>query len=203
MISDNLSMFKTKMSLVATPNDKANIILSQQNAANEVLAKLGIKSIVAGGAARDWYYGKPANDIDVYYKSDLDREGILQHLEDIGVTSNSSTVSVREHAEFSSNYTKMASMTRVINFDYHTWQFQLMQVPNDFTGVANVIDDFPLSISKIVYCDSETSPSSEFSCCDRLGIILISNKGYNKHHPYVQKICRRFPEYKVYEQVRV
>ena len=49
-----------------------NTIEQQKLVADKVLNQLYLicpEAIVAGGAPRDWYLGKPANDIDVYFSS--------------------------------------------------------------------------------------------------------------------------------------
>lgn len=96
-----------KEAVMSEPVLKPQFSVADQKAlTDEVLAKLPFDAIVAGGAARDWYYGNPAQDIDVYFNFDIDQRGLTDVLEAVKVLSLLSCVEYKEYADFSPNYEK-------------------------------------------------------------------------------------------------
>ena len=174
-------------------------VTDQKALTEEVLAKLPFDAIVAGGAARDWYYWTPAQDIDIYFNFEVTPAGLADMLEMVKVLDPSSAVEHRMYTDFSPNYAKAQYLNYVFSFAYQGLRFQFMNVN---CNLDEVVAGFPVSCSKIEYKQGNIfKPSSEFLQCNDLKVVLVS-KQYEKNHPYVEKIKERFKDkFKLYREM--
>ena len=169
-------------------------ISQQKGIANEVLDKIHKKyplAFVAGGAPRDWYMDKPANDIDVYIPSldeavkmkntlvELklleDDQKSLQHtkksLEDRGVDYN------------------MAGIKDVFAIEELNTPIQLITV--DLETPYEIVQKFAATISMFLWVNGRLIPTFEALYSIKSCII--------GHQPaavgYISKMKKRYPEF--------
>lgn len=170
-------------------------INKQKEVAREVLRKLKIldsSAVVLGGAPRDWYFGKPAKDIDFYISGSTNH--ILNSLHELGL--KVSGIKYSSDLGSSSTYSTMNSLLCVIDVKYKGHDCQIMITDNQFG--EQLVDYFPCSLSKISFdLITDTKPTCEFTMCIALGINYVhSDNGYELDHPYIKKIIDKFPFFK-------
>jgi len=137
------------------------LIAKQKAIADDVLEKLFMIDpycIVAGGAPRDWWHGKPANDVDAFvHVRDGTTLGIINlMLEKAGFT----TTSYKEEGSIPEMYKKNPDLRCVINIgNYETpVQIMIMREPT----WDSVINKFPLSICKAWYKHGKVDVDKDF-----------------------------------------
>ncbi len=76
--SDDRTKKTTAHTKTAKTFSKSEIIEKQKRIAASILYTLASegnpKAIIAGGAPRNWFMGEPANDIDIYFPNQIDKE---------------------------------------------------------------------------------------------------------------------------------
>ena len=152
-------------------------------------------AIVAGGAPRDWYFGRSANDIDIYfYRPDLETSlAVCSTFYRVGFT-------IRQiGAEFTNHplYEKNAMIERVFDCEFSGLKFQFIQM-NQKT-FTSVVKNFPLNICMIWYKNGKINGTPDFFRAVRHNAIVKVNPLYANSDAYIKKICNRFPDYKYYE----
>lgn len=170
-------------------------INKQKEVAREVLRKLKVldsTAVVLGGAPRDWYFSKPAKDIDFYISGSIDH--VLNSLNELGL--KVSTIKRRSDLGSSSTYSAMDKLICVIDVKYKGHDCQIMITDNQFGD--QLVDYFPCSLSKVSFdLIVDVQPTWEFTMCVDLGINYIhSDNGYELDHPYIKKIIDKFPFFK-------
>ncbi len=170
----------------------------QQKVADDVLSRLSVHDpfcIVAGGAPRDWYMGKEATDLDVFFYSTVSQAGIMHRVlekifpeavfEQVGVDSDGK--------EFDENYRHNPNLRRVFQAVIGGETVQFMQMM--YTTYLTVVPLFPFSICKAWYVPGEirTDPSFDFTV--KTKIILAQGDLYSDKGRYVAKIREKFPDY--------
>ena len=158
--------------------------------------------ILAGGAPRDWYLGKPASDLDFYVydgrtgtKGDITSgidtscEVFLKRLEAVGLVSGWNLLCKPEV----NDYSHMPSINSVWENVIGGERVQIMRMCEP---TFNVISLFDTSICR-AYCVGDCGsihkhPSFEASI--KSGIITVL-EGYDKEVPHVTKMMERFPDY--------
>ena len=175
-------------------------IEDQKKIADKVLDKLFIVdpyAIVAGGAARDWYFGKEAKDIDVFFyinnKYTIDtRDNLIEclgfELQKVGDTAELEALGYRTNPNINSVYNMLGFETPV--------QLILMNMPTRNC----VIDRFPLSLCKAWYKNSTKGVvlHKDFRDSVKHKALFKTNDLYANGDKYLLKIRDRFPEYKYY-----
>ena len=169
------------------------IIMWQIIAAKRMLGNLRVlcpSAVVAGGAPRDWYFGKPAKDIDCYV-TDVKLEQVESLFKMIGVK-----IKEIKKGENRGAYAHDNNLEMVLDFRYMFLDFQLMLIQG--TMVGRMIDRFPVSICKIEYDGTNVDPSYEFKVAEAVKVLLISPR-YKLDDPYIVKIVNKFPDYEIME----
>lgn len=169
----------------------------QKKVADLVLSRLetlDVNCVLAGGAPRDWSFGREATDLDFYFY----------------VPPHTSYHDYEEgYAEVQQSFEKLGFVTE-IKFGYYgklnpnldvvfnsaldgmKCQFMLMNVPI----VADVlVGNFALDICQAWYKNGEIHTTKEFRQSRDHKIIRILNPGYGKYDQYVQKISNKFPDF--------
>lgn len=171
------------------------------------LSKINPTVIVAGGAPRDWYLGKEADDIDVYIHYDIAPPvHIARHLkEDIGFEVE--VLGELDEAK-QTEYEKLPSLLRVFQGYVDEQRVQVMVLSEP---TYNIVQQFPVSSSKVWYCTERgVVPEREFQkefIEERIQLVKeeyweeyrgnvpkhqLGNKG-NKGN-YIRKIMAKFPD---------
>ncbi|ASJ79211.1 tRNA nucleotidyl transferase/poly(A) polymerase [Curvibacter phage P26059A] len=173
------------------------IIMWQIIAAKRMLSNLWVlcpTAVVAGGAPRDWYFGKPAKDIDCYI-TDVKLEQVQNLFKMIGVK-----IKEVKKGENRGEYARDNNLELVVDFRYMFLDFQLMLMQG--TTVGRTIDRFPVSICKIEYDGTRVEPSYEFAVAEAAKVLLI-DKRYKLDDPYIVKIIKKFPDYEIMEDSNI
>lgn len=169
------------------------IIMWQIIAAKRMLSNLWIlcpSAVVAGGAPRDWYFGKPAKDIDCYI-ADVELKQVLNLFKLAGIK-----IKEIKKGENRGVYARNNNLELVVDFRYMFLDFQLMLMQG--TTVDGTIDSFPISVCKIEYNGTHVVPSYEFKVAEAAKVLLI-DKRYKLDDPYIVKIIKKFPDYEIME----
>jgi hypothetical protein len=174
-----------------TQIEVATFILEKLNA-YDGLCKF--KAEVAGGAPRDWYLGRKAKDIDVFFHADqpfnltayqmIDADMVQVILSDLGF--------VLEANDPSGNYESNPNIYKVWNCEYKGEKVQFI-----FTNKSHSIDDFVLSTSKAKYSLLEgLRVTDDFVLSHRNNVHVETGKFYANTEAYKEKMKAYFPEYR-------
>lgn len=169
------------------------IIMLQIIAAKRMLDNLQLlcpTAVVAGGAPRDWYFGKPAKDIDCYI-TDVE----LQQVENLFRLAGIKIKELKK-GENRGAYARDKYLEMVVDFRYMFLDFQLMLMQGK--PVNRTVDSFPVSICKITYDGVHIDPSYEFKVAEAAKVLLIDPR-YKLDDPYIVKIVKKFPDYEIME----
>ena len=167
-------------------------IETQMKITDEVMAKIYSISpyaIVAGGAPRDWYFGNPANDIDVFlYRPDLvtswAHEAIL---ENVGLKVHQLGQNDTNHYLYSKN----PKIAKVFECTYKRQRFQFVfMLEKTFTSV---VKNFPLNICMAWYKNGEIHTTKDFERAVNHQAIVKVNPLYADGDAYITKIKNKFP----------
>lgn len=151
------------------------VIEHQKRVAYKVLDKLRLidpEAVVVGGAPRNWYFGKPANDVDIYLRWQEDihypETGIMRRLSSL---LEAKVLHKSPQEDYDSAYLKA-----VFEFNLEGINFDVMYIRQDITP-ASVYDFFDSSICQIFWNDYERSNeidcyrSHEFRECEKKKVI--------------------------------
>ena len=154
-------------------------------------------AIVAGGAPRDWYFGKEASDIDIffYFRADLNIPTIEYQLERVGFC-NFKSLGKRELETDDSQYSKNPNLRYAwqAEIDGEVVQLILMNAPTFLSAVPK----FPLNICRIWYKRSEINLTQDFKRAVKWKAIVKCDNLYADSDRYLEKIKSKFPEYDFY-----
>jgi len=151
-------------------------------------------TIVAGGAPRDWYLGKPATDVDVFFHSAVDSiTQIEEMLKRVGLT----LLHCSRGDCIPAWYKLNPNLIAVYDTEIEGVKVQIMQMRK--STFSSVVPEFPLSISKVWYRYGKIVPCTSFAISVQRKIIVKTSTIYDSRHPYLQKILAKFPDYKYYD----
>jgi hypothetical protein len=173
------------------------LIAKQKAIADDVLEKLFLIDpycIVAGGAPRDWWHGKPANDIDafVHVRNGTTLGIINLMLEKAGFT----ITSYKEEGSIPEMYKKNPDLRCVINIGNYETPVQIMIMREPIWD--SVINKFPLSICKAWYKHGKVDVDKDFLIGEKWGLIFKTSTLYNSGDAYLQKVTKYYPDHTYY-----
>jgi predicted nucleotidyltransferase len=165
------------------------------------------KAVVCGGAARDWYLGVKARDIDIFVVSDDDEEfSALQVLLDFEYENLDELT-----AEGSENYAaNINGIAKVVEFKLLGETVQVVMCWEHIINKNNkkIWGNFPASTSKISWEPSSSDQgyfdfSDDFTFSVKNKCILFdNNKNNKKSDSYLVKTKRRFSGWPVFLRKR-
>lgn len=169
-------------------------ISQQKQVADKVLFDLeyvDAQAILAGGAPRDWYFGREANDLDFYFYADTKKHplsemvGLFRYLKFPTWIKNGYVYDNRN-----------PHLLYVFDGKYDDMKVQFMwwDIPTSF-----VVDSFALDICHIWYKDEQIHTTPAFDACIQSKTLHILNPLYGKQDKYVQKIMNKFPDFSLVE----
>lgn len=172
-----------------------NRIMSQIHAAAtclHMLRHLDPTAIVAGGAPRDWYFGKVASDIDVFFhfRNDIQTSRITRLLEDVGFK----LTSTKDGEHLPEIYKSNPDLRCVYEAELGGEKIQLMLM---MQPTFKTIEHFPLNICRVWYRNG-IHTTKEFEKAVEYKAIVKTSQLYNDGDKYIKKIMSKFPEYKYY-----
>lgn len=155
-------------------------------------------AIVAGGAPRDWYFGKEASDIDIffYFRTDLPLAAVDVQLEMVGFSGFKSLGKREMETEDESQYSKNPNLRYAweAEVDGEVVQLILMNSPTFRSAVPR----FPLNICRIWYKRGEINLTQDFKRAVKWKAIVKCDNLYADSDRYLEKIKSKFPEYDFY-----
>lgn len=176
--------------------ENKKIIESQMKIADEVLDALETfdpTCILAGGAPRDWFFERPASDLDFYvhFRVDLQNFYYLNILNRLGL--GIFTLRGREDKDFPSNYKRNPDLMSVNETQYRGIKIQVMRMRRP--TFRCVVDTFPLDICMAWYKMGKIHTHPEFNRCVVSRTISMRGNGYMNYDKYILKILRKFPNF--------
>lgn len=188
-------------------------VQEQQDVANEVLVKLKHSvdndAIIAGGAPRDWHFGKPARDVDIYLRTYVGPTQLRKQDFINRVIGEELTYEVKEASNLNG---RDIEITDVLTFKYKGVEFQLIFCdPNSAykkTFKYMVMDHIDVGLCR-VYCDwyysqsRDISKTGQFVQDERLEQLTVfvdsmdSNQLERCQDVHLPKLKEYFPHYKV------
>ncbi|QGH73855.1 hypothetical protein [Vibrio phage vB_VhaM_VH-8] len=169
-----------------------NTIESQKEIAKEVLTKLQAcdpHCILAGGAPRNWFFNKEANDLDFYiYLKPETTEANELRLKSIGLD-----VKRMEFEELKdSSYKFMQHLFRVYEGSYRGENVQVMVMREP--TFTSVVDDFGVSICEFWWNGGEVQATKQ-ALTSILTKKLFYKNDYSAKETHVEKMVYYFPDY--------
>lgn len=167
----------------------------QKNIAKEVLHKLEIidpSCILAGGAPRNWFFNKEANDLDFYIHGKFNEQRWKTDIrfERLGLDV--------KHVSFKSekwkDYGIMEHLFRIYEGTYKEQKIQIMVMKE--STYHSVVDCFGVSICKFWWKGGKVTPTNE-ALVSILSETLFIKDDYSAKEVHVEKQKRYFPDYKV------
>lgn len=175
------------------PTEKC--ITIQQEQADSILDKLfpiDPYAICAGGAPRDWHFGKVATDLDFFIHSTNPTCVLRDQLLDVGLE----VIETKAGDGLPDVYKRNPDLGCVFNLEYYGTKVQIMRMIKP--TFKSVVPQFPLSICKAWYKNYKIHLDRDFKRGENHKIIVKTNIVYNDEHAYIKKIMDKFPEYKYY-----
>lgn len=167
-------------------------VMTQSNLVDKLLRQLSVISpyvMLAGGAPRDWYLEKEAQDLDIYlYSCAITVKSFQKQLKD------ATGVDFKHNWELQENdrslYTSMPQLRRVFEAEVEGEKVQIMQLNNPLDEFK-VVNHMSTSICKIWYINGELEAHQDFKLSIASGSMFL-NEGYTWSDPHPKKMMERF-----------
>lgn len=175
-----------------------NKIEKQKQVADVVLEKLTAIDpycIIAGGAPRDWYFGKEATDIDVYVyvNPGILNKDVKRQIQACGFV----ILSEKDGKNIPEDYRLNPDIKTVVNTSLDGEDIQIMVMMNP--TFKCVVDKFALSLSKAWYKNGKIRTTKDFEISVKHRVVYKCSDLYGDSHKYVQKIKSKFPDFKYFD----
>lgn len=149
--------------------------------------------IVAGGAPRDWWLGREASDIDLFFHY---REGgTAREVKTLLERAIGKSVSRLGTDRFSEEYKVNKDLKTVWEAEIEGMRVQFMEMS---IPTWTVVDHFPLTICKAWYKHGCVQAYPEFKKSVEGMFIIKTNELYLDGSRYLNKIKGKFPDFKYY-----
>ena len=181
-------------------------LLKQKSVVDKVMNKIfpiAPNAIVAGGAPRDWFFGKVARDVDIFlYRPDLvTTSNIIAVFSSIKLNLHYLEFLYSENGDRTGHGTYISNplISHVLECTYSGVNFQfIFMTESTFTSV---VPHFPLNMSRIWYKDGELHPTGEFLHGVNTKSLIKMDEIYADGHTYIDKIRKYFPDYRYFSSV--
>ena len=183
-------------------------IEQQKQTAKKVLSKikaLDSRAIIAGGAARDWYFNNLANDIDIFYfheegnwcLNNIRREvAILKSIlgvdsiQVLGFNPNKDTYEFQPQDDFN-NYLKNPNIVNVFECTIDEVKFQFIQLKKSNVDVSK----FAYNMCQ-AWSDGELIKTTKlFDLGVKKELLIETGELYSNTEKFKQKMIDKFPNY--------
>lgn len=176
--------------------EKERGILKQKEVAKEVLNKLQAcdpNCILAGGAPRNWFFGKEANDLDFYiHLKDETISANEVRFKSIGLDLKMMDFESKSDKEFT--YQAMEHLFRVYEGEYKGQKIQVMCMSEK--TFTSVIPCFGVSICKF-WWNGHYIQADNSAYVSIIAKKLFIEDDYTAKERHVFKMMEYFPEYEV------
>lgn len=181
-------------------------IQRQRRIGQELLSKLEVLDpcvVIAGGAPRDWYLGKEANDLDIYlsYHPNLTLGSNKRSISKVlGIPEGAiETLGVQfdENVDRDTEYAINPDVRCVYEFEYRGIKVQIINMRTEFVDVA----EFCFNICQAWTVDCEhIYVTNDFQYAIDHKIVYKTGHFYAHKGAYVEKMRDRFPDYLFLEE---
>lgn len=166
----------------------------QRSVAKDLLSQISLvdpSAILAGGAVRDWYLGKPANDLDIYVRCPNHET----YSEKVSMLKNIGLIYVNKLSKNSEvNYASLPGLLHVFEGHYCNMKVNIMFMSAN-TYSERIIENFDCSICEcFMNKDGEYFYSNNFFKTIESKVIFV-NERYTGNEQHLIKMAERFPEY--------
>ena len=183
-------------------------IEQQKRIAKEVLAKVKVldyRAIIAGGAARDWYFNNLANDIDIFYYHEegkwcldnIRREvGLLKgllgvdHINVLGFNSAKGQNNAAIEDDFN-NYQKNPDIVNVFECVIEGVKFQFIQLKKQNVN----INKFAYNMCQAWSNGEWIKTTNMFDLGVKKELLIETGELYSNTNKFKQKMVAKFPYY--------
>lgn len=170
-------------------------IYEQKAIADELLERLEIicpHVILAGGAPRDWYFGKEANDLDIYYSLNPQNSEAADNFQLSKVLPEEMTQTKMgfEHTNMDPMYNHMEALRRISYYEYKGMNIQLIRLHKK-RDVYQALSNMSCSICRVWYKNGEIHLTQDFKKTINSGVMWLK-EGYNWRDYHPSKMFERF-----------
>lgn len=178
-------------------NDTLIEVESQKKIADKLLElceNLDPTCILAGGAPRDWYFGNPAKDLDVFmhFRSDLSNSRVLRLLK----KHISSELKPLCFSAEGLNYELNPNIQVVYEFWFEGIKAQIVLLKKPTWGI---VEEFAFNICQAWYKNKKCNYTHDFYFAVDKKIIVKTGKLYACTQTYSDRIRKKFSDFKFVE----
>lgn len=153
-------------------------------------------AMIAGGAPRDWYFGKEARDIDIYFRAgNYSEEELTETLEGFGITE---LKLIPRTTTEGTNYAELPGLLKVFGGNYCGLELNIMLMEKGCYW--EIVKDFDTSICQCWWNGVTFTYSKAFKDTIESFVIMLHPK-YNGREAHVRKIAKRFPDFRFAKEV--
>lgn len=167
-------------------------ITQQKTITDSIITKLETidpHAILAGGAPRDWWHNREADDLDFYiHLTDLSIADLHKQLFELGLLKNCLYPCDLCIAE---NYLETSAIRWVVSVVYEGQKVQIVVMHRPVS--ESVLQHFSLSVCYISYKNGTLYPTPEFMMTIEEKIIRQLQPAFGSG--YIDKIKAKFPDY--------
>ena len=180
-------------------------VVKQKRIAKTVLDKvkaLDYRAVIAGGAARDWYFNNLANDIDIFYYNEeanwcnaniQKQKSILKVLlgvDDLKVLGFNPNEAFLPQDDFT-NYTKNPNIVNVFECEIEGLKFQFIQLKRQNVQVST----FAYNMCQAWSDGVNIWTTRNFDIGVTKQLLIETGELYANTEKFKQKMIDKFPEY--------
>ena len=160
----------------------------------ELCENLDPTCIIAGGAPRDWYFGNPAKDLDVfmYFRPDLTNSSVLRLLK----KNISPDLKPLPFSAEGLNYELNPNIQMVYEFKFEGINVQIVLVKKPTWGI---VEEFAFNICQAWYKNKKCNYSHDFYFAADKKIIVKTGSLYACTQAYSDRIRKKFSNFKFVE----
>lgn len=175
-------------------------VQDQKREAADILAKLRMVdpfAMIAGGAPRDWYFNRSANDLDIYLRlPNHNTIGLVLNLaREVGIRNLQALAKTTE-----TTYAELPNLKWVFEGEYNGIKVNLMVMEK---GVREeIIKDFDVAICKAWFDGESCHYHEEFEFCVKTRVCVVHER-YTGRESHVQRMAKRFPQFMFYKKLDI
>lgn len=154
-------------------------------------------AMVAGGAPRDWYFNRLANDLDIYVRlPNHNTIGLVENLAKmLGITKFHVLAKTTD-----TSYAELPNLKWVFEGYYDGEKVNIMVMEK---GVGEeIIKDFDVAICKTWFDGIQSHYHDEFEFCIKTRVCVVHER-YTGKEAHVQRMAQRFPQFMFYKKLEI
>lgn len=188
-------------------SENKKIIKKQKALAEELLERLSFygNAIIAGGAPRNWWFNRPANDLDIFIpapmgftgtnlRAIMEREGITD-IYNMATHNPDGTLKAKQPRGKSSYDDRMTDIHSVFEGRYCGQQVQVIWINVSTYGYIESHFDTSINmIFSVMHCgELDICPTREFNQGVKTGTIYVHDNQAAYSNAHLEKVANYFP----------